>query len=395
MSGPDQVAGNRAVSALFRVFGGMGRREIADGFERTRMPGMHAGERLILGIIVPLIVAVGVSEWLVRWLGPIAGWLLVLPVGFVVLNLLASFVPGKKPIVQWRWWLLLLTCWAGWRVGAGGYVSVFAWLWLGVFALNALALFFLGVSRVMAVPGRAGIRSRAGLMFGLHVVALVAGYLWGWHWAVLGGAVIASTYCAAVLNPASRWLGPVRCFNDGREILITIDDGPDPRDTPRLLDLLDERGEKAVFFMIGEKVRAYPELAREVVKRGHEIGNHTMTHPQAMFWCAGSKRTRREIEECQRVILEVTGEKPRWFRAPVGHRNLFTHPIAGEMGMEVMGWSRRGFDAVSKDPKAVLEKILPVRGGDIVLMHEGTEIAVQVLEGILLGKGRDQRPAGP
>jgi peptidoglycan/xylan/chitin deacetylase (PgdA/CDA1 family) len=112
-----------------------------------------------------------------------------------------------------------------------------------------------------------------------------------------------------------------------------------------------------------------------------------MTHPQATFWCAGPARTRREIEACSEAILEVTGESPKWFRAPVGHRNLFTHPVTDELGMKVMGWSRRGFDAIAGNPRAVLARILPVTGGDIVLMHEGTGFATEVLDGILEAAG--------
>ena len=136
--------------------------------------------------------------------------------------------------------------------------------------------------------------------------------------------------------------------------------------------------------MIGEKVRAHPELAREVIRRGHEIGNHTLTHPQASFWCAGPWRTRREIAGCQQIIEEITGIKPRWFRAPVGHRNLFTHPVATDLGLRVMAWNRRGFDAVEKDAEKVLARILPdLSPGDIVLLHEATPIAAEVLRGVL------------
>lgn len=377
------VAGNRAVSALFRVFGGTGPREIADGFERTEFRAMHRGERLLLGWIVPLTVFAGLSEWLVKWFGPLPGWLALPPLGFLFLNLLAFSMPGRQVAVQWRCWLLLLAVWGAWRIDAGGYVSIFAGLWLGIFAVNAIAFGLLGIGGLMRVNGRGATVLRGASLLGLHLAAIATGWHWGWPWALVGGASIAAVYCAAVLNPSCQWLGPVLRFKEGKEILITIDDGPDPHDTPRLLDLLDRHGKKAIFFMIGEKVRRHPELVREVLRRGHEIGNHTMTHPQASFWCAGPWRTRREIADCQRAIHEATGGSPRWFRAPVGHRNLFTHPIADELGMKVMGWSRRGFDAVEKDPKVVLDRILPLTGGDIVLMHEGTGIAEEVLEGIL------------
>ncbi|RYD32644.1 MAG: hypothetical protein EOP87_12450, partial [Verrucomicrobiaceae bacterium] len=126
MSGSGDAAGNRAVSALFRVFGGPGRREVADGFERTSFRAMHAGERLLLGWAVTLTVLAAISEWLVRWTGVWLGWLLVLPVGFIVLNVLGFFVPGRRLAVQWWCWLLLLTAWGWWRKDAGNHAAWFA-----------------------------------------------------------------------------------------------------------------------------------------------------------------------------------------------------------------------------------------------------------------------------
>jgi peptidoglycan/xylan/chitin deacetylase (PgdA/CDA1 family) len=235
-------------------------------------------------------------------------------------------------------------------------------------------------------PGRSNgmVTQRVALLVLVHGLALLAGWLWGWWWAVAAGAAIAAGFCGCVLNPSSQWLGPVRRRNDTNDILVTIDDGPDPRDTPRLLDLLDRYEVKAVFFMIGEKVEKHPELAREVLRRGHEIGNHTMAHPQRTFWCAGPWRTRREIEQCQQAIARVTGVQPRRLRAPVGHRNFFTHPVAHELGLEVVGWTRRGFDAVETDVPKILRRILNnLAPGDIVLIHEGTPVACEVLEAVL------------
>lgn len=376
-------SGNRAVSELFRVFGGATREREADGSEKTSGTAMHAGERLLIGLAATATLFAAVSEGLVAGLGPVAGWLLVIPVGFVVLNLFALFLPGRRPRVQWWIWLVLLTAWGWWRKDAGGYVSVFAWTWIGIFCVNAIALLILGVGKTMEWSGWPGAAWRLSLFALLHVMAFVDHWFWGWAWAIAGGFSISVLCCLAILRPGSQWLGPVTVKSDGPQAVITIDDGPDPVDTPRLLDILDRRGVKAIFFVIGEKVKRHPELAREIVRRGHELGNHTLTHPQAMFWCAGPWRTLREISGCQSVIEEVTGVRPRYFRAPVGHRNLFTHPFTRKLGLEIMAWSRRGFDAVEKDPGVVLRKMRPVSSGDIVLMHEATPIAAEVLEGIL------------
>lgn len=378
--------GNRAISPFFRVFGGRGKREIADGFDRTGFSGMHEVERWLLGAAVPLTVWVAVAEILAGKIGVPAGGLVALPVAFVVLNGLALVIPGRKMAVQFWCWLGLLAAWGWWRAGTGGVTGGLVWGWVAFAVLNVAALLILGFGRTLRIAGSPGLWWRFGWLVALHVAAFVSHWYWGWGWAVACGAGIAMVCCAAVLRPSSQWLGPVVWHGEGKEILMTIDDGPDPEDTPRLLDLLDERGERAIFFMIGEKVGKFPELAREVVRRGHEIGNHTMTHPQATFWCAGPWRTWREIEECQNAIREATGVTPVWFRAPVGHRNLFTHPVAATLGLKVMAWSRRGYDAVSADLDGVLGRILPVRRGDIVLMHEGTRIAEDLLRGILDAK---------
>ncbi|MGB6220161.1 polysaccharide deacetylase family protein, partial [Haloferula sp.] len=140
----------------------------------------------------------------------------------------------------------------------------------------------------------------------------------------------------------------------------------------------------AVFFVIGEKVRRFPELSKEIVARGHELGNHTMTHPQYRIWCAGPARMRREIEGCSRAVEDVTGQRPRWFRAPVGHRNYFTHPIAAELGMEVVAWSRRGFDTLDRNIEAIVTDLTKELGsGEILLLHECTKLAPRIVKRVL------------
>jgi len=345
---------------------------------------MHKGELVFLALWVPLAVVVAVAHWLCGWLGTIAGILLALPVSFLVLSLLPVALAGGSPAAQWRMWLLAGTVWALFHRNGAFPVSCFAWGWIALFALNAAAAVLRGFGVLLGGHGSAALWRRLIFLLGIHLAAIVAGWFWGWWWALAGGALIAAWYCLAVLRPRGQWLGPVRCMCGGGRVLITIDDGPDPHDTPLLLDLLDRHRVKAVFFMIGEKVAAHPELAREVLRRGHEIGNHTMTHPHAAFWCAGPWRTRREIAACQQTIERVTGFTPRWFRAPAGHRNFFTHPVAGGLGLEVVAWRRRGFDAVERDAAKVLRRILTKIGpGDIVLVHEATPIAAAVLEGVL------------
>ncbi len=375
---------NRAVSALFRVFGGGEPPVIAEAKQLASCRGMHAVEAAALAVWVPLTVWVMIADLLSQRLGNVSGALLGLPLTFLTLQLLPFVFAVKSPSMQWRLWLLLLVAWAIWRRDGAGLVAVFSYAWLAVAVMNLAATVVLAWQASMRWSGNLGVSWRLILFVALHLLAIWVGWKWGVAWGLLVGAGIAAVCCWAVLHPYSQMLGKVRCQADDGKILITLDDGPDPRDTPMALDLLDRYQTKAVFFMIGEKARAHPELVREVVRRGHEIGNHTLTHPAASFWCAGPWRTRREIAGCQQVIEEITGVKPRWFRAPVGHRNLFTHPIAHELGLEVVAWNRRGFDAINSDPEKVLARILPkLRSGDIVLLHEATPVAREVIERVL------------
>lgn len=377
-------SGNRAVSALFRVIGGDAPRCEAEACQFHDARPMHRIEWVFLACWMPLAVWVAVADALHLWL---AWWLscaLAFPVSFVVLNLLPVCMKARQPRAQWRMWCLGGVLWAWFHLGSGGLSGAMAMGWMVLLGANAAAFVWLVFKAGLSLSGNAGIAWRMIVLIAAHGLAFTIGARFGLGWAVVGCAVVSGACLWAVLHPGCQWLGPVIRRMPDRRILLTIDDGPDPEDTPVLLDLLDRHGVKAVFFMIGEKVLAHPDLAREVIRRGHQIGNHTMTHPQATFWCAGPSRTRREITECQRVIQETTGVAPRWFRAPVGHRNWFTHPVAKPLGLQVMAWNRRGYDAVETDAAKVLQRLLTKLGpGDILLTHESTPIAARVLEGVL------------
>jgi peptidoglycan/xylan/chitin deacetylase (PgdA/CDA1 family) len=195
--------------------------------------------------------------------------------------------------------------------------------------------------------------------------------------------VLVGTLLAGTLNPNSRLFGPIET-GCGNGVWLTLDDGPDPCDTPAILDLLDQHGAKATFFVIGKKAEQHPELIREIVRRGHQLGNHTWSHPQASFWCHGPIRTYREIARCQNTIKAITGAAPTVFRAPVGHSNLFVHPVLEKLGLRLAGWSSRGFDGVSASLPEVTRRIrATATDGAIILAHEATPIAREVVAVIL------------
>lgn len=216
---------------------------------------------------------------------------------------------------------------------------------------------------------------------------LIALVWWRLGWTIGLPLLLAShAVCLwGVLAPASRLYGPVLTRLPGDGVWLTIDDGPSD-DTRAMLDLLDAHDAKATFFLVGDRAAARPELVREIAARGHGIGNHSQTHPQAMFWALGPARMRREILDCQRTLAGITGHAPVWFRSVVGHTNPFVHAPLRAAGLARVGWNARGFDAVKADVDDVVARIdADLAPGAIVLLHEGAKhrANVAMVEGVL------------
>lgn len=171
---------------------------------------------------------------------------------------------------------------------------------------------------------------------------------------------------------------------EAREVCLTIDDGPDPATTPVLLDLLDKHEARAVFFLIGDRARQHPELVAEIARRGHEIGNHSQTHPAGLFWLLRPWQLWREVAGCQETLRGLLGRAPVWFRPPVGHHNLFLAPILRALGLRMMIWNCRGFDGVEREISTILHHIeRGLRPGAIILLHEGRSVSHVVLSATL------------
>ena len=195
-----------------------------------------------------------------------------------------------------------------------------------------------------------------------------------WPWALALVAVNHAVIAGAGLWPRSTLLGSnwTRLPGaGGKAVAITIDDGPDPEVTPQVLSLLERTGAQATFFCIGERVQRHAELAREIVARGHTIENHSQRHCHN-FSLLGYSRMRDEIVRAQDSIESVTGERPRFFRAPAGLRNPFLDPVLTHLGLQLASWTRRGFDTVNADAASVYRRLAdPLAAGDILLLHDG------------------------
>lgn len=232
----------------------------------------------------------------------------------------------------------------------------------------------------------------------LHATALAGTALAPelWPWAL--GAVAANQAALTVggLLPRSRLLGPnwTRLPDPSAargELALTFDDGPDPEVTPRVLEILEQRRARASFFLIGERAVQHPQLVRALAEAGHAVENHTLSH-RPDFALFGPRRFRREIGAAQARLAELAGRAPRFFRAPAGLRNPLLQPALAGLGLQLVSWTRRGFDTVNADAGNVLARLTRGLGaGDILLLHDGhaartgrgTPVVLEVLPRLL------------
>ena len=206
----------------------------------------------------------------------------------------------------------------------------------------------------------------------LGTVAMPAAWPWALGAVVLNHAVIT----VAGLLPRSSLLGPnltrlPAAAQARRELALTIDDGPDPDVTPRVLDLLDAAGAQASFFCIGWRARAHPALCREIVARGHRVENHGDSHSNA-FSLFGPRRMRADVAAAQATLSDITGQAPLFFRPTAGLRNPFLEPVLAGLDLQLAAWTRRPYDTRDGRPQQVLQRLIRGLGpGDILLMHDG------------------------
>lgn len=212
----------------------------------------------------------------------------------------------------------------------------------------------------------------------IHLLALAA-WLWrpaSWPWAL--GAVVLNhvLITAAGLWPRASLLGPnitrlPASAAARREVALTIDDGPDPDVTPAVLDQLHRAGARATFFCIAERAARHPALVAEILARGHSVQNHSHVH-RHNFSLLGPRGFEAEISRAQAQLQALTGQRPRFFRAPAGLRNPFLQPVLARHGLVLTSWTRRGFDTRERDPQRVLQRLTrDLAAGDILLLHDG------------------------
>lgn len=153
-----------------------------------------------------------------------------------------------------------------------------------------------------------------------------------------------------------------------RCVAITFDDGPSGRTTAPLLDVLAAEGVPATFFVLGVQAQAYPKLLKRMVADGHEIGNHTWSHPDLTR--ISPKAARKQIERTARVIEKATGQSPDVIRPPYGARNKKVDTMARKLGYAQVLWSIDTRDWANHSPKKIVAAVKKARPGSIILMHD-------------------------
>jgi len=152
-------------------------------------------------------------------------------------------------------------------------------------------------------------------------------------------------------------------------VAITFDDGPSPEWTPKILDELKRANVKATFFMLGEHVEKYPDIAKRVADEGHEIGNHTYDHHGLVYYTP--QELQKEIKHAEQVIQKATGKTTQYFRPPKAWLTNPEKEQLRQMGYKVILWSLNSKDWVTFDDKYMIRYIMRnVRPGDIILFHD-------------------------
>jgi len=195
---------------------------------------------------------------------------------------------------------------------------------------------------------------------------------------LIGGAAAAGVACLAgyhTMSPTSQLYGPtfIGLRPGSRLLALTYDDGPNDPYTWRTLEVLERRGVKATFFLIGQYVQQKPEIARAVVVAGHAIGSHTWSHPNLIF--EPVTELRRQLVQTRQAILDATGVETKIFRPPFGGRRPATLRTVRAFGLKTVMWNVTCYDWKAKSAEEIVARAeRQIRGGDVILLHDGSHV---------------------
>ena len=173
--------------------------------------------------------------------------------------------------------------------------------------------------------------------------------------------------CDASPRPANEAV--YRHNTNKKRVALTFDDGPHYKYTAEILDILDEYGAKATFFVVGELAERYPELILRELAEGHEIGNHTWSHPKMKKLTIDSLK--QEILKTEELLNEIADYRPKLFRPPEGSFSDLAEKTVENCDYEIILWTVDTRDWAHTPPDTITRNVLEsVQAGDIILMHD-------------------------
>jgi peptidoglycan/xylan/chitin deacetylase (PgdA/CDA1 family) len=204
----------------------------------------------------------------------------------------------------------------------------------------------------------------------------------------LGGLTAGAQDTNSTPSPTPSPAKPTTYFQahvDQPYIAMTFDDGPSAENTPRLLEMLKQRNIKATFFLIGQNVAANPNIVKQILADGNEIGNHTWTHPQLSK--LSDDKVTAEITKTQDAIKDASGYTPTLLRPPYGAITARQREwISSQFGLNVILWSIDPFDWKRPGAAVITQRILSqVRPGAIILSHDIHKQTVDAMPATLDG----------
>lgn len=192
-------------------------------------------------------------------------------------------------------------------------------------------------------------------------------------WVIYGSVTIHSNFFMDVVCSVDK----------PKQIALTFDDGPDPENTPRMLDLLDSKGVKGTFFLLGRNVTQHEGLTKEIRDRGHIVANHTDTHP--LHWgLMSGKALEKEVVQTGIKIKKAIGLTPNFFRPPFGVINPRVVNMVKKLNLEVIGWDLRSRDGGPLKRDQIYKMVRQqLETSSILLFHDTNPETYFALERIL------------
>lgn len=205
-------------------------------------------------------------------------------------------------------------------------------------------------------------------------------YLWLWILFVLSNFCVFLVFGIVFLR--FQYFYPSIFRNSDPEVILTFDDGPDPLQTPRILDILQKYDIKAIFFVIGRKALDHPEILHRIISEGHSIGNHTQNH-SLFFAMLHSKKIAEEIDLFTHNLEPLVSEKITIFRPPIGYTNPKIARALRRRKMKIVAWSVRSYDSF-KNKESLMKRLLKTKPRSIVLLHDNLAQTADILEDYII-----------